>query len=400
MARLRKLITSLAEGWASLGERRFEGERQPSVSADADCLLLPKNLPADSDFPTGPTEIETSNASTQPPLLRTLHIAEYGAYVHRRGGRIVVCREDTELFEIPLEKLDQVCVAQEGSISFSALREFLSRKVSFVLTGGAGEPVGWLDDLTGGNVTLHREQFRRADDPDFSLAAACAMIGGKIANSRLILRRYARHRQNIDREADRDLADLEHRLHRANNLDALRGYEGAAARRYFSAIGHLLGPTWDFNQRNRRPPRDPVNVLLSYGYAVLFQNVLTLVARRGLHPQIGALHTPADRHPALVSDLMEEFRPLVVDAVVLKLLLNTRLKPEHFEFGVEDYPCRLTPGGRRLFVQSLEEKLDAPLQHPQSGKAIDLRRAIAGQASLWAECVGRRIPAYTPFVLH
>lgn len=345
-------------------------------------------------------DMEDGSASPPPPLLRTVHITEHGAYLHRRGGRIVVSRDDTDLYEIPLEKLDQVCVAHEGAISFGAMREFLSHKIGFVITSHAGDQVGWLDNLSGGNALLHGEQFRRADDSDFCLRAARAMVGGKIANCRLIARRYARNRSNGGGDPDGDLAHLERRLAQADRLEVVRGLEGAAARRYFEVIGCFLGTDWNFSQRNRLPPRDPVNVLLSYGYAILFQNVLTLLVRRGLHPYVGALHSLADRHPGLVSDLMEEFRPLVVDAVVLKLLLNGRIKPEHFEHGGDDYPCRLLPVGRRIFVQSLEEKLDTPLQHPQTGKSIDLRRAIASQASLWAEHVCRRAEIYKPFVLH
>lgn len=341
-----------------------------------------------------------NSGNTPSPLLRTVHITEHGAYLHRRGGRVVVSRDDVDLFEIPLESLDQVCVANQGAISFGAMREFLSRQIGFVVTSHAGEPVGWLDNLTGGNAMLHAEQFRRADDEAFCLGAARALVGGKIANCRLIVRRYARHRSSADSGADGELAHLERRLAQAGSLDVIRGLEGAAARRYFEVLGDFLGGEWNSNHRNRRPPRDPVNVLLSYGYTILFQNVLTLLVRRGLHPYVGSLHTAADRHPALAFDLMEEFRPLVVDAVVLKLLLNGRIKPEHFEQGSEDYPCRLLPIGRRIFVQSIEEKLDTPLQHPKDGRSIDLRRAIAGQASLWADHVCRRVGNYRPFVLH
>ena len=394
-------ITSFANGFEFLGTR-FEGDRQWSIGQQADIFPLSESIARSySSAETVPTdEIDAQSFPTSPPLLRTVHVTEHGAYLHRRGGRIVVSRDETDLFEIPLEKIDQVCVAHEGKISFGAMRDFLSHKIGFVITSHAGDPVGSLDNLSGGNAILHSEQFRRADDSNFCLNAARAIVAGKIANCRLIVRRYGRNWGGDSGDADSDLALLERRLAKAENLDVVRGLEGAAARRYFEVIGSFLGNRWNFNQRNRRPPRDPVNVLLSYGYAILFQNVLTLLVRRGLHPYVGARHALADRHPGLVSDLMEEFRPLVVDAVVLKLMLNSRIKPEHFELGCEDNPCRLLPIGRRIFVKSIEEKLDTPLKHPQSGKMIDLRRAISGQASLWAEHVCRRTENYRPFVLH
>ena len=395
-------ITSFAHGFTFLGVR-FSDDRQWTIVPEAGKYLLPKNLQAVPGLPETCEDDDTGafrDEARESPLLRTLHVTEQGAYVHQRGGRIVVSREETELYEIPLEGVDQICVAQEGAISFGAMRELLARKAGFVLTGGSGEPVGWLENLTGGNVTLHREQFRRADDPAFRLGVASAMIAGKIANSRLILRRYARFRNDPDPQADGDLAHLGRRLTQAVTMDVLMGLEGAAARRYFAAFGQLLGTPWNFSQRNRRPPRDPVNVLLSYGYAILFQNVLTLAVQRGLNPHVGSIHTTAERHPALVSDLMEEFRPLVVDAVVLKLLLNGGIKPEHFEHQVDGYPCRLTAAGRRIFVHGIESKLNAPLQHPRGGQRIDLRRAIASQAHALAEHIARRAKNYRPFVLH
>jgi CRISPR-associated protein Cas1 len=186
----------------------------------------------------------------------------------------------------------------------------------------------------------------------------------------------------------------------APSLDVLRGFEGAAARRYFAALSRLLAPKWAFAGRNRQPPRDPVNVLLSYGYAVLFQNVLTLLVRRGLNPHLGALHAVGQAHAALASDLMEEFRPLVVDAVVLRLTLNDDLSADDFDHSGGKLPCCLRDRARRRFIKALEDKLDSPLHHPVSGRELDMRRAIAAQADAWALHVSGKARAYRPFVLH
>ena len=239
-------ITSFSNGFTFLGTH-FEGDRQWSIEPSA----LQDSRP---HLATESEDTDAQTASPSPPLLRTVHVTEHGAYLHRRGGRIVVTRDETELVEIPLEKIDQVCVSHEGKISFGALRDFLAHKIGFVVTSHAGEPVGWLESLAGGNALLHGEQFRRADDSDFCLAAARAMVGGKIANSRLIARRYARNHGSADGDADADLAHLERRLAKADSLDVVRGLEGAAARRYFEVLGGFLGTDWNFSQRNRRPP--------------------------------------------------------------------------------------------------------------------------------------------------
>lgn len=395
-------ICSFADGFDFLGVH-FLGGEQAAIIPEAGRWLLPK---AEREVPGLPHEAAGAPLPRDEapvalrPLLNTVHVAERGACLRLDGGRLLVSREDRELFEIPLEKLDQICVAQEGMISFGAMRALLSRRIGFVLTSGAGEPVGWLEDLSGGNAALHRAQFMKAEDSAFRLRAAAEFVSGKVRNARLILRRYGRFKPDADQAADQEFAMLGRRLQQAGSLDVLMGLEGAAARRYFSALGRLLGESWNFTKRNRRPPRDPVNVLLSYGYAILFQNVLTLAVRRGLHPHVGSLHTTTGRHPALISDLMEEFRPLVVDAVVLKLLLNGRIRPEHFDYDQGEYPCRLLSAGRRIFIQAMEAKFDAPLKHPHTGADIDLRRAIAAQVQQWAEVVGGKARRYRAFVLH
>lgn len=410
-------ITSFAAGFEFLGVV-FEGKQVSAASPGAEPWVLPQltPLPAgtvpmpdaslETRLPASPKAARGKAASPQPeaagtlPLLRTLHLAEPGAYLHRRGGRIVVSRGEEDLLEVPLEQLDQVCATTEGAVSFGVLREFLQRKVGFVVLGRAMEPAGWMEDLTGQNVTLHQAQFRRADDREFGLAAARGMVCGKIANCRVVLRRYARFHPSHDAGADEALATMQRKAGRAADLDQLRGIEGGAARRYFAALGKLLGDEWGFSGRNRRPPRDPVNVLLSYGYAVLFQNVLTLLARRGLNPHVGALHAIASGRAALACDLMEEFRPLIVDVVVLRCLLNKVVCPQDFSHEEDGVPCRLGGEGKRRFVNALEEKLEASLRHPVNQRQTDYRRAIAGQVTLWARCVTGEARAYHPFVLH
>lgn len=395
-------LTTFAQGFDFLGIH-FAGDTQKALIPDAERWLLPKEyqpVPGLKDEISASAPYVSSQCETLRPLINTVHVAQNGAYLHQRGGRIIVSREQKDLFEIPLEKLDQINVTQEGAISFAALRELLAKKISFVVSGGAGEPSGWLENLSGGNVALHRDQFLRAENKGFCLQSASTFVVGKIKNSRLILRRYARFRPDADATADIDLSILERRAVSAPTLEVLRGLEGAAARRYFAALKILLGETWAFKQRNRRPPRDPVNTLLSYGYAILFQNVLTLVVRRGLHPHVGSLHAQSGDHPALVSDLMEEFRPIVVDAVVLKLCLNQRIHPENFDYNSPEFPCRLDKEGRRIFIQAIETKFDTPIKHPVNGKTTDLRRAIAAQVQHWAEYVTGRTKVYRPYVLH
>lgn len=288
---------------------------------------------------------------------------------------------------IPLEKVDQVLLAGEGAVSLGALRFLLRRGVSLMVADAAGQPLGAVENRLQARVELHRLQFMRADDPAFTLAAAREMVAAKIVNCRLLLRRYYRVRTDKENAHDTALAELRGAALRAADMAVLRGYEGAAARRYFDGLKILLAPTWTFSSRTRQPPRDPVNALLSYGYGVLYHNMLTLLGRRGLHPHVGCLHTEQEGHAALASDLMEEFRPLVVDAAVLRLMLSGRVKPDDFEYGQADYPVRLSDPLRRRFIEALEEKFNSPMRCPKTDRATDYRRLMRDQVAHWADVV-------------
>lgn len=333
-----------------------------------------------------------------PPLLRTLYLAEPGAYLRIDGGRILAMKNGEELLSVPMEKVDQVLATEEGAVSFAVLRALLARGAGFVLPGTAGEPPGLLLSAADNRIDLRRSQYRRSEDSAFCLSAARAIVAGKIGNGRVLLRRHYRFRPGGQSPAEAALHEMQAHALRADDLDALRGVEGAAARAYFEAFAGLLPERWSFPGRHRQPPTDPVNALLSYGYAVLFQNLLTLVAERGLDPYLGSLHTAHDGHPALVSDLMEEFRALTVDAVVLKLLGRDDIRDSDFVIGGAGEGCRIGLTVRKAYLAALEARLQSAVAHPLGGPDGDYRRAMRAQVAHWIQVLRGEAPGYRPFM--
>ena len=333
-----------------------------------------------------------------PPLLRTLYLAEPGAYLRIDGGRLLAMKNGDEILSVPLEKVDQVLASDEGAVSFAVLRALLARGATFMLQGSANDPPGVLLRAADSRVELRRCQHRRSDDAGFCLAAARAIVAGKIANGRVLLRRHYRFRAGGQSPADEALHEAQAHALRATDLETLRGVEGAAARAYFDAFAGLLPARWSFPGRRRQPPGDPVNALLSYGYAVLFHNLLTLVAERGLDPYLGSLHAAHDGHPALVSDLMEEFRALTVDAVVLRLLASDGIADGDFSLS-EDAGCRIGLPARKAFIAALEGKLQSAVAHPLGGADGDYRRAMRAQVAHWIQVLRGEAPAYRPFAV-
>lgn len=337
------------------------------------------------------------------PLLRTLYLGEPGAYIHLDGGRINVRKAEEELLSIPMEKIDQVIVADEGAISFGAMRALLGRGAGFYVQGLNGSPPGHLVSPLDTRINLRALQHERVRDADFNLDIARALISGKIANSRLLLRRYYRFRPGGESLADASMRTAQAKSLTAASLDILRGIEGAAAKAYFAAWRDLMPESWkaSFTGRNRQPPQDPINAMLSYGYAVLYHNLLTLVTSRGLEAHIGHLHAMRNGHPALVSDLVEEFRALVVDAVVIKLVLDRPLEQHDFQMQGEgvNRNCRISNALRKALIERIEAKLNSNLTHPVTQESGDFRRMMRIQIAHYIQVLEGIAPAYRPFVL-
>lgn len=314
------------------------------------------------------------------PLLRTLYLLQHGQVLGKESERLIVRQEQKTVREIPAIKVDQVMVFGNAQITTQAMQFCLQERIPIYLLSGQGHYYGVIDSFSTEPVLLQREQFLRANDPAFCLKVAVAMVHGKLANSRLMLQRLARrHNTEVLHTAADTLKSTLTNLADASSLDELRGFEGSSAKVYFQALAATVDSAWGFNQRVRQPPADGINAMLSYGYTLLFYNIYSLLRSRGLNPQVGFLHALRPGHPALASDMVEEFRALVVDAVVWKLVLNQRLTPDDFDNPTTGEGCLLKPHARQVFIKTLEEKFNSAIAHPVTGIELDYRRCMEYQ---------------------
>lgn len=231
------------------------------------------------------------------------------------------------------------------------------------------------------------------------LEIARRMVEGKIRNSRTLLRRNSRHRPDKTLASLKELAD---QATQATTNATLLGIEGTAARMYFSAFPtmfredlRLPGRPFSFEGRNRRPPLDPVNCLLSYAYGLLTKDLTAVAFSVGFDPYLGFYHRPRFGRPALALDLAEEFRPLIAESVVLNLINNGEVRPSHFV--VRAGGVALTQEGRRATLAAFERRLDAQVHHPTFGYTITYRRVLDVQARVLAAHVLGEVPGYVPF---
>jgi CRISPR-associated protein Cas1 len=340
-------------------------------------------------------EAEALQVAAEPialPLLNSLVVGEHGCWLSKEGARVVVSQKKQVMASVPLGQLDQITIAANTMLSSALLRDCARRRIQVFLADPHGQGGATLDRGALPDLALLDVQRQRLAQDGFALQMARQLVEGKLHNSKVLLRRFTRRegREAAEEAVARIDASLS-RLGQAQTLDQVRGLEGIAARAYFEAFAHLLPPELGFAGRKRRPPPDPVNAMLSLGYSVLASNVHTLLRLSGLNVHLGSLHQAGPATQALVSDLMEEFRAPVVDAVVLTLCRERRIQAHDFETDPGgEWPCRLQREARRVFLAALEAKLQSRFIHPRHKKVMDMRRAMQAQQQHYLRVLRRQ----------
>jgi len=331
-----------------------------------------------------------------------LYLVEQGSQLTREGRRLLVSKGEETLARVALIQVSQVIVFGNVGISTPALKLLLDEGVEVVFLSIYGKFYGRLVGESSGNGSLRVAQVLRSQEPDFALALARHFVRGKLHNLRVFLQRYARREGDSQVAAAVDgIGRMIERIPHCGTINSLSGVEGQASAIYFGAFKRLLHPPWRFEKRMRRPPPDPVNALLSFAYTILGQNVLGAVWAVGLDPYVGFLHQLSYNRPSLSLDLMEPFRPIIADSVVLRCLNNEILKPDHFQPGDDpDRPVLLGEEGVRIFVRELEHRLTQEFKEPESNERVNYRRLFLLQAYALARAINEGDPdEYRPFLV-
>lgn len=326
-----------------------------------------------------------------------LHIVTPGTHVGKSGDALKIAVPGEKEVVIPMKDVAHLCVWGNAQVTTQAVLDLADRGVGISwLSGG-----GWLRAVTTApltkNVGLRREQYRLCDDPDRCLRLAKWIVEAKIENQRVLLRR-----NGDEKDVFQVLTSLKERKKQAGEaettMDMLRGIEGNAAREYWSAFPSLLkakeGQQWKMDGRNRRPPKDPVNALLSFGYTLLLRDFMTALHGVGLDALCGFYHAVVPGRPALALDLMEPFRPLVVDSAVLRAINEGSFSPEDFVQVAGS--CILKPHARRRWIEAYERRVDEMVTHPLFGYRLSYRRIFTLEARLLGRYMIGEIPEYHP----
>ncbi len=337
----------------------------------------------------------------------TLYLVEHGSSLRHAHQQLIVEKDDQPLAELPLAQVEEVIVCANVNITTPTIKLLLYHGIEVVYLTAGGEFCGRLSGPHTGSADLRRRQYAASLDPVFTLNVARACVAGKLRNMRALLMRYNRDlRDDAIASAAQTIDAADDGLPAAADLATVMGIEGAASAAYFGVLARLFkSPAtggkhdWGFDGRNRRPPADPINVLLSFGYTLLARAMQSAALTAGLDVAIGFLHQPVAGRPALALDLMEEFRPIIVDSTVLRCLNASLIKPEHFS--PSDEPARpivLAPEAAKIFIAEFEARLEVEFAHPASTERVTYRRCFELQARDLANAV-RGVGQYDPFMV-
>ena len=336
-------------------------------------------------------------------LLNTLYVTTPEAYLSKDGLNVVVSVKQQEMFRIPIINIEGIVTFGYMGASPGLMKLCADNGVSLTFLSPNGRFVSRVQGQTKGNVLLRKTQYQLAEDENVSLHLAQLMVAGKIMNYRNILRRYIRdYGENDEVMEVANFMDSNRReALRATDKQSLMGVEGIAANRYFEVFPHLIlqqKGDFPFSGRNRRPPKDAVNAMLSLAYTLATNEMTAALETVGLDPYVGFLHSLRPGRTSLALDMIEEMRAYMGDRFVLSLINRRQISPKDFLYQGEKGVV-LTDNGRKTFLTAWQSRKREEFVHPYLNEKIPVGLLPYCQAMLLARCIRGDIDDYPVFII-
>jgi CRISP-associated protein Cas1 len=339
-------------------------------------------------------------------LLNTLYVNTQGSYLRKEGETVVIEQEREKVLQVPIHTLGNIICF--GNVLCSPYLFGLcgERDISISFLTEYGRFLASVNGPVRGNVLLRRQQYRKGDDIAVSTAVARSFILGKIANSKVVLGRAIRdHGDKLGAErkkvegAIEKISRLANKLEKTSSLDEIRGVEGLSASQYFSVFNALIqhnDSPFVFKDRNRRPPLDPINAMLSFTYTILAHDIRSALETVGLDPAVGFLHRDRPGRPGLALDLMEELRAVIADRLVLSLVNRKQVKGNGFKKS-ESGAVIMDDDTRKILLSEYQKRKQSEVFHPFIKEKIPIGLLFFVQANLMARFIRGDIEGYPPF---
>lgn len=330
--------------------------------------------------------------------MATLYLTEQGSKLGKKSRRLVVEKDDKILLEVPEFKVDRVLIFGNVQITTQAIAFLLGNGIETSFLTMQGRLKGRLSPIESKNVLLRIKQYEKYHDNDFRLKIARPIIKAKIANSRTILLRYARNHPDVNLdESKRRLDDCMKNVESKESIKSLMGVEGIAASIYFRSYGRMFSRELQFEKRQRRPARDPVNALLSFGYMIITNEMLSIVCAIGFEPYIGYLHGVDYGRPSLALDMVEEFRHPIIDRLTLYLVNNQILKEDDFE-DKGDEGIFLKDNAKKSYFVQFEKYMNKEVECNITTEKKSYRKIFRLQSHKLMDTILKDAP-YVPFMI-
>jgi CRISPR-associated protein Cas1 len=330
----------------------------------------------------------------------TLYINQDDVFIGKTDERLQVKAKNQILQDVPLIHLDGVVILGRATISPAAIAELLQRKIPLTFLSDTGQFLGKLEPELTKNIFVRNAQWKAAGETPHAIHVVRAFIRGKLKNYRISLLQTQRDHSELKLESAIDqIANIIPKLDNTQNIDSLRGLEGAGSAAYFGVFQQLIRAEGFTFKARHRPATDPVNSLMNFGYTLLRHDVQSAINIVGFDPYLGYLHVQRYGRVGLAFDLMEEFRPLVADNMILNAINRRLLTPNDFTVEPISNVVRLSDAGRKVFLTLYEKKKQSEFKHPVLGRQCTYQEAFLIQARLLAKYLMGEIDKYPPLVL-
>jgi len=325
-----------------------------------------------------------------------LYVTEQGAQIEKEAGQILVCKHGEVLVSLPATRIEHIVVVGMIGVTTPALAFLLERGIDLVLLNSNGTFRGRLSGDVSPHIELRHRQHQRVDDPGFRLAVGKSIVSGKIANQRALCLRWDERNDDVHTStAVRELLHLRSMTACAQDSNELMGIEGQSSKIYFSVFRRSLAAEWAFKKRVRRPPPDPINALLSICYTLLHEQCRSALEAVSLDPYCGFLHAPRRGRCSLAVDLMEEFRSIIADSVVLSLTNNQRIHQS--DFSIDTSGPRLNQDGWRAIANQFEQRMQTLITPTGQTRRVSYQKLIEVQARKLRHVIEGSSEYYEPF---
>ncbi|OUL20549.1 type I-D CRISPR-associated endonuclease Cas1 [Nostoc sp. RF31YmG] len=331
----------------------------------------------------------------------TIYVTQDDSFISKIDERLNVKFDKKIILDVPLIKVDGLVVMGRSSISPAAIAELIDKKIPLTFLTNNGKYIARLEPEMSKNIFVRNAQWKAAGESAQAVHVTQGFVRGKLKNYRQTLLQSQRRYAELELDAGiTQLTNAIASLEKADSINSIRGLEGAGSAAYFGCFNQLIRvDDFSFTTRNRRPPIDPVNSLLSLGYSLLRHDIQGALNIVGFDPYLGYLHTERYGRPSLALDLMEEFRPLIVDAVVLTAINRRMLTPKDFITEPVSNAVSLTKDGLHTFLRLYQEKKQDKFKHPVLQKQHSYQETFEIQARLLAKYLLGEIDKYPPLVM-